>query len=56
MNRYRKSITALVTGVLSWVGVVIASTPNEVTSAEWLGLGLALAVAAGVYQIPNNPS
>lgn len=51
---YRKTITALVTGLLGWGAVVITSEPTAITSSEWLGLGVALATAFGVYQIPNE--
>lgn len=55
MNRYAKSVTALVTAVLGWGAVVVASPPGPVTAAEWLSLGVAVATALGVYAVRNEP-
>lgn len=52
---YRKTITALVTGVLGWGAVVVASSSGPVTASEWLALGVVAATALGVYAIPNEP-
>jgi hypothetical protein len=52
---YQKAVAALVTAVLGWGAVVIASKPGPITSAEWLGLGVAAATALGVYGVPNVP-
>lgn len=54
MTRYSKSITALVSGVLGWCAVVIASAPGRVTASEWLGLAVAIATALGVYSASNT--
>jgi len=51
---YRKSITALITGLLGWGAVVIVSESTKITASEWLSLGIALATAAGVYQVKNE--
>lgn len=53
MNRYQKSIAAVVTGVIGWAGVVVASPVKPITAAEWLSLAVALAVALNVYAVPN---
>lgn len=54
-GRYQKAFAALVTGVIGWGAVVIASKPAPVTAAEWLGLGVVVATALGVYAVPNTP-
>lgn len=53
---YNKTISAVITGLLGWGAVVVSSDAKAVTASEWLSLGVALAVAAGVYQIPNEQS
>lgn len=52
---YRKTITALVVGLLGWGTVVVTSPASPVSASEWLALGVALATALGVYTIPNEP-
>lgn len=52
---YRKTVTALVTGLIGWAAVVIVSEPSNVTATEWLGLAIAVATALGVYAVPNDP-
>lgn len=52
---YRKTITALTTGLIGWASVVIVSEPTNITATEWLGLAVALATAFGVYAVPNEP-
>lgn len=54
LRRYRKTVTALVTGNIGWVGVVIASSSGPITSAEWLALAVVNATALGVYAVPNE--
>jgi hypothetical protein len=51
---YRKTVTALATGLLGWGAVVVTSDPSAITASEWLGLGVALATALGVYSVPND--
>ncbi len=53
LTAYSKTIAALVTGVLGWGAVVIASAPAAITAAEWLALGVVVATALGVYAVPN---
>lgn len=53
---YRKTIAAVVTGLLGWAAVVVTSESSQVTASEWLVLGTALATALGVYSVPNEPS
>lgn len=54
MGKYRKTATALATGLLGWGAVVVTSVSASITSAEWLGLGVAVATAVGVYAVPNS--
>lgn len=56
LGNYGKAIAALVTGVIGWAAVVVASPPAAVTSSEWLGLCVVAATALGVYGVPNVPA
>lgn len=56
LGPYAKTVTALVTGGLSWGGYVLASEPSGVTGTEWLALGVIVATAVGVYAVPNKPA
>ena len=51
---YRKTITAVVTGLIGWGVVVVASEPAAVTASEWLMGATALATALGVYAVANE--
>jgi hypothetical protein len=51
---YRKTITAVATGLIGWAAAVVTSTPAHVTASEWVMGATALAVALGVYAIPNR--
>jgi len=51
---YRKTVTALVVGLIGWATVVVTSQPVAVTSSEWLQFAVTLATAFGVYQVPNE--
>ena len=53
MAKYRKTIAALVTGVIGWATAVVQSGPSAVSATEWIMLAVAVATAAGVYAIPN---
>lgn len=55
LDTIRKTLTALVTGVLGWGAVVIASPSAPITAPEWLALGVVAATALGVYAVPNSP-
>lgn len=52
---YRKTIAAVITGLLGWGAVVITSDAAKISASEWLMLGTALATALGVYSVPNEP-
>lgn len=51
---YRKTITAVVTGLIGWAAVVITSDPAAITASEWLMGATALATALGVYAVGNE--
>ena len=55
-NSARKTVTAVVTGVILWFGTVIASEAAHISQSEWLGLATILAIALGVYAAPNKPA
>lgn len=54
MGKYNKTVTAVVTGLLGWAGVVVASPAQPVTAPEWLMLGVGMATALGVYAVAND--
>lgn len=54
MSKYLKTITALVTGLIGWVTLVVNSAPADITSSEWIVGAVALATALGVYTVPNS--
>ncbi len=54
LGKYSKTIAALVTGIIGWGLEVVNSKPTAVTSSEWIGLAIVVAVALGVYAIPNT--
>lgn len=54
LKAYKKTITAVVTGLIGWTGVVILSPDAAITAPEYLGLAVALATAFGVYAVPND--
>lgn len=49
-----KTVTALVTGLIGWATLVVNSAPKEITAPEWIGLATVVAVAFGVYAVPNR--
>lgn len=51
----RKTWVSLIGTVLTWAGVAWVPNPHHVTAADWYGLAVALATAAGVYGITNGP-
>ncbi len=54
MSQYKKTITALVTGLIGWGTAVVVSTPAAPTAAEWIGLATVAATALGVYGVSNG--
>jgi len=51
---YRKTVTAVVTGLTGWGSAVVVSAPTAVTAGEWIMLATVLATSFGVYQIANT--
>lgn len=56
LKPYMKTITAVVTGLLGWSAIVVASASSDITSTEWQLGAVALATALGVYTIANKPA
>lgn len=56
LKPYLKTITAVVTGLLGWSAIVVASESADITSTEWQLGAVALATALGVYTIANKPA
>lgn len=52
----RKTWVAVIGTVLTWAGVAWVPHPSHVTAADWYGLAVALATAAGVYGVTNAPA
>lgn len=53
MSKYRKTIAAVVTGLIGWATMVVASDSSSITSTEWIALATVLATALGVYGVTN---
>ena len=53
-GKYSKTISALVTGLIGWGAAVVQSTPEAVTSSEWIMLATVVATALGVYTFSNG--
>ena len=51
---YRKTISAVVTGLIGWAAAVVASAPAHVTASEWVFGATVLATALGVYTVGNK--
>lgn len=51
---YRKTVSAVVTGVIGWAAAVVASAPTHVTASEWVFGATVLATALGVWALPNT--
>ena len=54
LGPWAKTVTALVVGLLGWASIVISSDASAITANEWVGLGVVLAIALGVYTVPNS--
>lgn len=55
LSPYRKTIAAVATGAIGWATLVVTSDPSAITSTEWIAGATALAIALGVYAVPNDP-
>lgn len=54
LSKYRKTIAAIIVGLIGWATVVVNSPSTKITSSEWIMLAVALATALGVYITPNE--
>lgn len=54
LSPYRKTVTAVVTGLIGWASSVVVSNPTAVTAGEWIMLATVLATSFGVYQVANE--
>jgi hypothetical protein len=54
LQEYRKTITAVVVGAIGWATLVVTSDSVPITAEEWIAGATALAVALGVYAVPNS--
>lgn len=52
VKRYSKSILALIGGIGTWATAALAD--GVISGPEWSGLGVAIAVALGVWSVPNQ--
>jgi len=55
LAKYRKTIASIVTGLLGWGAVVVASEMTKISAPEWLFLGTVIATSVGVYSVKNAP-
>lgn len=53
MEKYQKTITALVVGLIGWATQVVNSPQTHISAGEWIALVTGLAVALGVYAVKN---
>jgi hypothetical protein len=51
---YRKTVASLITGLLGWGSIVVASNRAGISAEEWLTLGVVLATSLGVYSVTNE--
>lgn len=54
LKKYRKTIVALVTGLIGASSAVVTSDPAPITASEWIMLATVVATALGVYSVPNT--
>jgi hypothetical protein len=54
MSRYLKTITAVISGAIGWGVMVVNSAPSAITASEWIAGATYLAVALGVFSVPNQ--
>lgn len=53
MAKYRKTIAAVVTGLIGWATAVVNSGSASITATEWIMLATVMATALGVYSVTN---
>lgn len=51
---YRKTVSAVVTGLIGWGAAVVVSDQTKISASEWIMLATALATALGVYSVTNE--
>ena len=51
---YTKFITAIVAGAIGWATLVVNSAPADISASEWIAGATYLAVALGVWAVPNT--
>ena len=54
LSRYRKTITAVITGAIGWATLVVTSDAAPISATEWIAGATALAIALSVYAVPND--
>lgn len=54
LSAYRKTIAALVTGLIGWGAVVVTSSVTKISASEWLMFATVVATALGVYSVKNE--
>lgn len=50
---YRKTVTAVITGIVGWLIAVLSSDDSGITNTEWIMLITAVATALGVFTFRN---
>lgn len=50
LKTYAKTITAVITGLIGW------AIAYQIADEQWIALATVLAVAFGVYAVPNKTS
>lgn len=50
---FKKTVAAVVTGVIGWATAVVVSPDAAIGAGEWVMGATVLATALGVYQIKN---
>jgi hypothetical protein len=53
-SAYRKTVAAVVTGLIGWAAAVVVSPTASVTASEWVVGATVLATALGVYGVTNT--
>lgn len=51
LQKYNKTLVAVIGAALTWAVSTFGGDPDV---AKWLSLAMAVATAAGVYQVPNK--
>lgn len=54
LAKYKKTVTAVVTGTIGWAAAVVNSAPSHITATEWIMLATVLATALGVFSVTNK--